>query len=101
MIGIVDKTASGAIRELQAEIQAHATSGTALPVTNLCLVVDQLRTIGSLVDLMEQELAVHRLGEQGRAAFGVIEAAAGELLEEPARMEDGNVLHFDFSGRKP
>lgn len=101
MSSVLDKTASGAIRELQAEIQVQATSGTALPAIHLRLVVDRLRTIGSLVDLMEQELAVHRLGEQGRAAFSVIEAAAGELLVEPPRVEDGNVLHLDFSGRKP
>ncbi|WP_429813624.1 hypothetical protein [Ensifer sp. B1-9] len=101
MSSVLDNTASLAIRELQAEIQSHAASGTALPVTHLRLIADRLRSIGSLVDLMEQELAVHRLGEQGRAAFSVIEAAAGELLsEQPARVEDGNVLHLDFSGRK-
>ena len=99
MSSILDTTASSEVRSLLDEIQPHAMTGVDLPVTQMRLVADRLRAIGSLVYLMEQELAVHRLGEQGRAAIGVIEAEASEVLAEPVREKDGNVLHLDFGGR--
>ncbi|WP_457587318.1 hypothetical protein [Ensifer canadensis] len=99
MSNLHDNTASAEIFSLRSEIQSQATTGVDLPVTQMRIIADRLRAIGSLVHLMEQELAVHRLGEQGRDVFGIIETEAGKILAEPVVEKDGNVLHLDFGGR--
>ncbi len=99
MSSLHDNTASVEVLALRDEILSQAMTGVDLSIIQMRIIADRLRAVGLLVDLMEQELAVHRLGEQGRDVFGIIETEAGKILAEPVVEKDGNVLHLDFGGR--
>ncbi|WP_085025564.1 hypothetical protein [Ensifer aridi] len=99
MSSVLDTTASTEIRALHEEIQAKAMSGADLSVVEMRIVSDRLRTIASLVYFMEQELAVHRLGEDGQAGRTELERAATESLTHLTLDPEGKVIRPDF-GRK-
>ncbi|MGX1259826.1 hypothetical protein [Sinorhizobium fredii] len=99
MSSVLDITASSEIRALQDEIQARAMTGADLSIVEMRIVVDRLRAIGSLVHLMEQELAVHRLGEAGREGRNALEESATETLTHLVIDPEGKVVRPDF-GRK-
>ncbi|RVN34511.1 hypothetical protein [Sinorhizobium meliloti] len=99
MKAVLDLTASSEILALFEEIQAKAMAGVDLSVVEMRIVAERLRTLGRLVVLIEQELAVHRIGEDGRNGRTALEEAATESLTHLALDPEGKVIRPDF-GRK-
>ena len=63
------------------------------------LLLKRLEKISQLVTNLEREVAVHRIGEQDRAAAGILDDLAGDLLSEEASDLDvatGDVLFPEF-----
>ncbi|RVG68518.1 hypothetical protein [Sinorhizobium meliloti] len=99
MKAVLDLTASSEITSLFEEIQARAASGVDLSVVEMRVVAERLRTLGRLMVLMEQELAVHRIGEDSRDGRAALEQAATENLTHLTLDPEGKVIRPDF-GRK-
>lgn len=99
MRAVLDLTASSEIISLHEELQAKAMTGVDLSVVEMRVVAERLRTLGKLVVLMEQELAVHRIGEDGRDGRSALEQAATESLTHLTLDPEGKVIRPDF-GRK-
>ncbi|RVG08834.1 hypothetical protein CN234_16920 [Sinorhizobium meliloti] len=99
MRAVLDTTASSEIRALFEEIQAKAMTGVGFSVVEMRIVAERLRTLGRLVHVMEQELAVHRLGEDGRDGRAALEQAATESLTQLTLDPEGKVIQADFGRR--
>ncbi|WP_321447413.1 hypothetical protein [uncultured Cohaesibacter sp.] len=59
----------------------------------------RLEKISQLVTNLEREISVRRIGEQNRAAAGIMEGLASEFLSGEASevdLQTGNVLFGDF-----
>ncbi len=99
MRAVLDLTASSEIIALFEEIRAKAATGVDLSVGEMRVVAERLHTLGRLVVFMEQELAVHRIGEDGRDGRSALEQAATESLTHLTLDPEGKVIRPDF-GRK-
>ncbi|RVG94865.1 hypothetical protein CN221_14915 [Sinorhizobium meliloti] len=100
MRAVLDLTASSEITSLFEEIQAKATTGVDLSVVEMRVVAERLSTVGRLVVLMEQELAVHRIGEEGRAGRAALEQAATESMTRLTLDPEGKVIRPDFGSKE-
>ena len=56
--------------------------GLYLTVDKSCLLRKRLELVARMIRTMENEIAVHRIGEQDRAAAGVLDDLAGEFLSD-------------------
>lgn len=70
--------------------------GLYLTVERSRLLRDRLEVISRALVNLERELAVHRIGEQDRAAAGVLDDLAGEFLTNEASKLDASVDNLLF-----
>ncbi|MDQ0454627.1 hypothetical protein [Rhizobium paknamense] len=60
---------------------------------------DLLDGLARLARNMEQELAVHRLTEAGKAGRQIVDALASEQFADLAKDADAKIIRPDFGGR--
>ena len=97
---IHDITLSSTIMNVTASILPYTAEGTAMPADKAQEAVIRLAMALRLASSMEQELAVHRLGEAGILARTSLEGAAGTALDQLIRDPAGKVVKVDFERGK-
>lgn len=98
---VYDATLSATILNASARILPYTAPGKAMPAEEARDVVVELALALRLASAMEQELAVHRLGEAGVLARASLEGAATTALDHLIRDPAGKVVKVDFDkGRK-
>lgn len=97
---IHDITLSSTIMNVTGSILPYTAEGTAMPANKAQEVVIQLAMALRLASAMEQELAVHRLGETGVLVRASLEGAATTALDHMIRDPAGKVVKVDFEKGK-
>ncbi|GLR51241.1 hypothetical protein KYK30_20415 [Shinella yambaruensis] len=98
---VYDATLSATILNASARILPYTAEGKTMPADKARDVVVELALALRLAAAMEQELAVHRLGEAGMLARASLEGAATTALDQLIRDPVGKVVKVDFDkGRK-
>lgn len=97
---IHDITLSSTIMNVAGSILPYTAKGTALPAEKAQEAVIHLALALKLASAMEQELAVHRLGEAGVLARASLEGAATTALDQLIRDPVGKVVTVDFEKGK-
>lgn len=87
--------------------ELHAAAGrirsianqTEVTSTELVREADLLDGLTKLAKNLEQELAVHRLAEAGRAGRQIVDTLASEQFTGLAKDADAKIIRPDFGGR--
>lgn len=97
---IHDITLSSTILNVTSSILPFTAEGKAMPSEKAQEAVIALALALKLASAMEQELAVHRLGEAGILARASLEGAATIALDQLIRDPAGKVVKVDFEKGK-
>lgn len=97
---IHDITLSSTILSVTGSILPFTAEGRAMPPEKAQEAVIALALALKLASAMEQELAVHRLGETGVLARASLEGAATTALDHLIRDPAGKVVKVDFEKGK-